>query len=276
MAAPLAAVRPMSPQWAIRWAAGIAMGTQQRNEAAASMAKTALGGRPRTVPLPAAPAAPGFGSGSLRRRPQEQRGQRHDQGHDEDAEADHALAPAVGGDRALEDRRPQGARHVLPAGDQGQRGAAPRLEPARDVDIERRVDRGVAEEADEQPVPDIELPGLPARREHQARAHHGGPEHDHRRARRTARRASPLPARRRRCRAWRGRAPPRDGAVAPEIGRHVLQGHGRDQGRARQMDAMASAATVTSQPSRLSILLPTAVLPTNNDHYSGPDSTKFA
>ena len=71
-------------------------------------------------------------------------------------------APAVGVDHALEDRRPGGARDVLPARDQRERRAAPPVEPAADIDVERRVQPGIADQADEHAVADIERQVCPS------------------------------------------------------------------------------------------------------------------
>ena len=78
----------------------------------------------------------------------------------EHAVGHHRGAPAVIGDRALEDRRPHRAGEIEPARDQRQRRAAAAVEPAADIDIERRIEAGIAEQADEQAVTEIELPGL--------------------------------------------------------------------------------------------------------------------
>ena len=62
-----------------------------------------------------------------------------------------------------------------PGRDQRQRGAAAPLEPAADINQERRKHRAVAEQAEQQPVPDVKRPHLAGRR-------HGEPQRDHRRA----------------------------------------------------------------------------------------------
>ncbi len=230
MAAPVVALRPTSPQKAIRCEAGIAIGTQHRNEAVASRAKAAFGGRPRTVLLPAAAAAPGVGSGCSGAACRNSAAMRQHHPHHQDAEAHHGLPPAVDGNHALEDGRPDRPGDVLAAGDQRERRAAPHLEPAGDIDVERRVDGGVAEQAHEQAMADIELPGLSARRQHQPNAHHDGAQHDH------APHAEPVgePAHGQSADAGpdhaEGKGGRRDGAVAAEIGCDGLQGDGHDQG----------------------------------------------
>ena len=91
--------------------------------------------------------------------------QRNDHGGDEHAIGDHGRLPAEVGDRALEDRRPDRAGEIEPARQQRERRAAAAIEPAADIDIERRVEPGIAEQPDEQAVAEIELPGLAERRD---------------------------------------------------------------------------------------------------------------
>src|SRR5262249_15851914 len=86
------------------------------------------------------------------------------------------LPPARVGHRALEDRRPDRAGEIAAARNQRERRAAPAIEPAADIDVERRVHAADAEKADEQPLPDIELPGRAAGRQRK-------PDADHHRAR---------------------------------------------------------------------------------------------
>ena len=69
MAAPWVALMPRSLQSATRWDCGIAIGTQQQNDAIAMMANTRLGGQPSTVGRAApgvAEAGGGATSGGLR------------------------------------------------------------------------------------------------------------------------------------------------------------------------------------------------------------------
>ena len=80
-------------------------------------------------------------------------------GH-EQAIDQHGGLPAEMGDRALEDRRPDRAGEIEPAREQRERRAAAAVEPAADIDIERRVEAGIAEQSDEHAVAEIELPGL--------------------------------------------------------------------------------------------------------------------
>ena len=91
-------------------------------------------------------------------RPKEQQRQRHDHHDHHRRIGHHRGGPAVVRDSALEHRRPDDARNVLAGRDQCQSGAASAIEPARDIDHQRRVDRAVAEQADQQTVPDIERP----------------------------------------------------------------------------------------------------------------------
>ena len=109
---------------------------------------------------------------------QENQRQWHHNRDDNQAIDQHGLAPAHGGHHALEDRRPDRAGDVLPAGDHRQGGAAPAVEPLGNVDHERRIDAGVAEQPDEQPVTDVQLPDLAVRREQQSDADHPAAEHD--------------------------------------------------------------------------------------------------
>ncbi len=85
-------------------------------------------------------------------------GERHDHRELEDGEADHGPLPAEMRDRALEDRRPDEAREIAAARDQRQRRAAAAVEPAADIDEQRRVQPGIAEQAHEQAVAELELP----------------------------------------------------------------------------------------------------------------------
>ena len=120
---------------------------------------------PAACVAPPAVCAAGAGiSGGGRRKPCRQR---HDQRDLEHRVADHGPAPAEVGDGALEDRRPHEAGEIAAARDQRQRRAAPPVEPLADIDIERRVEPGVAEQAHEQAVPDLELPRLAAGRDQQ-------------------------------------------------------------------------------------------------------------
>ena len=142
-------------------------------------------------------------------------------------EADHGPAPAEIRDRALEDGRPDEAREIAAAGNQRQRRAAAAVEPAADIDEQRRVQPGVAEQAHEQAVAEIELPRRAERRNEQADGDHhraddhgpadavavGEPAHQHAAdARRRTTPATPrakAPAARRRCRRRSPSARPR-------------------------------------------------------------------
>src|SRR5690606_40948571 len=66
-------------------------------------------------------------------------------------------APAVRIDRGLQDRWPDGAREVVAAGADGERDAAPLVEPVGDVGQERREHRGGAAKTYQEAVRDGEL-----------------------------------------------------------------------------------------------------------------------
>ena len=68
-------------------------------------------------------------------------------------------------------RRPaaRACRRCSRARNQRQRRAAAAVEPAAHIDIERRIEAGIAEQPHEQAVADIELPGLAERRNVEAR-----------------------------------------------------------------------------------------------------------
>ena len=74
-----------------------------------------------------------------------------------------------------EDRRPDRGRYRRAAAEQGQGGAAAPVEPARHINVERRVDPGIAEQTDKQPVTDEQAELAAALRDNQT-------DRDHRRA----------------------------------------------------------------------------------------------
>ena len=113
-------------------------------------------------------------SGGGRRNARRQRQDDRDLQH---RVADHGPAPAEVGDGALEDGRPDEAGEIAAARNQRQRRAAPPVEPVADIDVERRVEPGVAEQAHEQAVADIELPRRAAGRDEQPDADHHRAEH---------------------------------------------------------------------------------------------------
>ena len=78
-------------------------------------------------------------------------------------------------DDALEQRRPHRAGEIGAAGDQRQSRAAAAVEPAADINVERRIDAAEADQADEQAVADPQRPRRPERRQRQ-------PDADHQRA----------------------------------------------------------------------------------------------
>src|SRR6266581_236981 len=86
--------------------------------------------------------------------------------------------PAEQRDRALENRRPDCAGEIAAARDQRERRAAPAVEPAADIDIERRVEPGIAKKPHEDAMADIEVPGLAERRDEEPDAdRHSAKEH---------------------------------------------------------------------------------------------------
>ncbi len=163
MAALCVGAMPRSVQKATRWLCGMAMGTQHMKAAAATRANIVLGRKPRTAALWSEP---------------EPAGERH---HDRDLHhriRQHAVAPPIGRDRALENGRPHRARDVGAARDQRQGRAAPAIEPSAHIDVERRVEPGIAEHAHEQPMPDIERQARAERRDREPDRDHGGAEND--------------------------------------------------------------------------------------------------
>ncbi len=112
----------------------------------------------------------------LRRTGEKERGQRNDDDNLQHAIGEHGVAPAHIGNGALEERGPDRAGEIAAARDQGERGAAPAIEPPTDINVERRVHAADAEEAHEQALPGIELPGGSAGREREPRDDHQGAE----------------------------------------------------------------------------------------------------
>ena len=126
-------------------------------------------------------------------------------------EADHGPAPAEHRDRALEDGRPDEAGEIAAARDQRQRRAAAAVEPAADIDEQRRVQSGVAEQAHEQAVADIELPRRAAATTAQGRSRSSSCRSSRSSGCRSGWRSGPSGCRRRRCR----RTPATPRAPAP-------------------------------------------------------------
>ncbi len=178
MAAPCDARMPRSVQSAGRCACGIAIGTQQKTTAIATSANTRLGGQPSTRGRVDGCREQIARHRQLGRLAQEDRRQRHHDGSLEQAEIEHGLPPAAVGDGALEHRRPDRAGRIGAARDQCQRRAAAAVEPAADIDVGRRVHGADAEEAHEQALAQVELPGLAAGRQREPDADHHGAEHD--------------------------------------------------------------------------------------------------
>src|SRR6185437_12177041 len=102
-------------------------------------------------------SAPGFHRGQrlnrLRRMREKYGNQRNNDQALEQSVPQHRLAPADIGDGTLEDRWPQRAREIVAARNQRQRRSASAVEPAADINVERRVDAAEPDHADEQPVP---------------------------------------------------------------------------------------------------------------------------
>ena len=86
----------------------------------------------------------------------------------------HRVPPAEHGDGGREHRGPDRAGEVLLRKEQRHRAAAPAVEPARNIDIERRVDAGIAEKADANAV-------RQPKRRLAAEARQRQPERDHQR-----------------------------------------------------------------------------------------------
>ena len=191
IAAPCEARMPRSLQSAGRCACGMAIGMQQKMTAAATRTNTRLGGQPITVLGADAVPERAARSRHLRRRAQEDRRQRDDHDDLEQAVIEHGLPPAGIGDGALEDRRPDRAGDVAAARNQRQRRAAAAIEPAADIDVERRVHAADAEKSHEQALADIELPGSARRSRAQARRRSSPRRTSPSSARRPFRRCSP-------------------------------------------------------------------------------------
>ena len=177
MVAPTVAEIPRSLQYATRCCCGIDMVTQHRKPASAIMTNTTLGCQPSTSAA-RRPRRRRRLVLDLGRRPQKDDRQRHDDGELQDRKADHRPAPAEIRDRALEDRRPDESREIAAARNQRERRAAAPVEPAADIDEQRRIEPGVAEHAHEQAVAEIELPRRAERRNEQADGdHHRAGDH---------------------------------------------------------------------------------------------------
>src|SRR5207253_1184878 len=101
---------------------------------------------------------------------QKDRRQRQVHGELKQPKYQHGLAPTKARDAALEDRRPERARDVLPARNQRQRRPAPAVEPTTDIDVKRRIQSGDPQQTDEYAVTDIKRvdlakPRMPERRD---------------------------------------------------------------------------------------------------------------
>ena len=198
---------PMSLQNATRCAEGIAMGMQQQEAGETDQRLDEVG-----MQAGDAIAAPGrrtraCGGARRDRRRLQQQGGRQDRDQHDHGVGQHDGLPAELGDAALEQRRPDDAGDVLAGRDQGDRRAAPAIEPAADIDQQRGIDAAIAEQA---------RPSAPGRhrapRSDPARTAPGRRPSCWRRwrrsrARRCGRPASPSGCRRRRCRPRPARRP---------------------------------------------------------------------
>src|SRR3954467_10589643 len=84
----------------------------------------------------------------------------------------HRLPPAKTGDDLLEYRRPHRSGEIGSARDQRQRRAAPAVEPAADIDVQRSIDAADTDQADEESMADPERPWRPEGRNQEAKADH--------------------------------------------------------------------------------------------------------
>ncbi|SHJ87882.1 hypothetical protein SAMN02745194_03626 [Roseomonas rosea] len=134
-----------------RHAAGQAGQHQQRLQ-------RALGNTQPRQPARRLRPAPGGLHG--RRPPQGERQRQHGH-HAEQPDADMRRPPAVGGDEMLQDRRPDGAGEVVPAGAERHRDAPPPVEPEGGVRHQRPEHRAAPQPADEHGIEQSELPQLP-------------------------------------------------------------------------------------------------------------------
>jgi hypothetical protein len=132
-----------------------------------------------------------------------------------------------------------------------QGGTAAVLEPPGNV--EGRVDGAIADQADQQPVADVELPGLPARRQGKAGAHHDGAEHHHRPDTDTLSHPAHGEAAHARAEQGERHGAREDGPAAAEFLGNGLEGDDHDIGSAKLTEAATKAATVISHDSRLLI-----------------------
>jgi hypothetical protein len=105
-------------------------------------------------------------------------GGRQDEQQDDTAIGQHRDLPADSVDGALEQRRPRHTGDVLAGGDQRDRGSTPTIEPAADIDQQRRIDAAIAQQADHQAMADIERPDRADRTQRQTTGDHAGADDD--------------------------------------------------------------------------------------------------
>ena len=155
IAAPCDGGMPRSLQNATRWPCGIAIGTQH-SRPAKHRGRAQLRPQSRAPSRRAGPAARRVAGAASGAGPEHDRGGRHDQRDLERGKISIVSRQPNAAMPLREDRRPDRAGDDWPLRDQRQRRAAAPVEPARDIDVERRVDAGIAEQADKHAVPDIE------------------------------------------------------------------------------------------------------------------------
>jgi len=95
-----------------------------------------------------------------------------------DPEPEHGRPPAGRGDDALEDRRPDRACHISAARNERERRAAMAVEPAADINVERRVHAADAKKSHQQALSEIKLPRARANGKRKAGANHDRAEDD--------------------------------------------------------------------------------------------------
>ncbi len=180
------------------------------------------------------PVMVAIGADRLRRGTKDQRRRRQDQQHLQCGKAQHRGAPADMGLRDRENRRPDRGGYGRAAAEQRQCRAAPAIKPTRHVNIERRVDAGIAQQADEDAVADEQTERTTALRNQQ-------PECNHRRAEHHGETDAEALGGATHRNAAEGRAEPsqrigkrRHRTLAAEIGGDRFQAHHRDSGRGKR------------------------------------------
>jgi hypothetical protein len=111
-----------------------------------------------------------------RQSPENQEGYGDDHNNREHCIDLHCVPPSEPSNRVSEHRRQHRASRGLAARDQRQGSAAPAIEPARDVDVKRRVNSGITEKPDKEPVAEIELDPSAEARQDEPRGNHHRPQ----------------------------------------------------------------------------------------------------